>query len=168
MGRRDAEEKLYAAMLVSLVAYQGLRVPEEVLAALEVKHVRAKTLLVEVAKVVAAILDAETGELRFQRLGGEAGPVVKLCRSLAAPVRVRYEAGPTGYELARALGVERVVARRARSRAGRPRRSGPTVATPSTWCGCCSRAACIRSGCRYRRRRRCAIWCAPARTSAAS
>jgi hypothetical protein len=37
-----AKEKLSAATLVSLVAYQGLRVPEEVLA-LEVKHVRAKS-----------------------------------------------------------------------------------------------------------------------------
>ena len=68
---------------------------------------------VHAAKVVAAILDAETGELRFQRLGGESGPVVGLCGSLEGPVRASYEAGPTGYGLARALegaGVECVVA----------------------------------------------------------
>jgi transposase len=68
---------------------------------------------VHAAKVVAAILDSETGELRFQRLGGESGPVVKLLSSLEAPVRASYEAGPTGYGLARALevaGVECVVA----------------------------------------------------------
>jgi len=41
-----AREKLYAATIVSLIAYQGLRVPEEVLA-LEVRHVRRNTLLVE-------------------------------------------------------------------------------------------------------------------------
>jgi transposase len=51
---------------------------------------------VHAPKVVAAILDAETGELRFQRLGGESEPVVKLLSSLAGPVRASYEAGPTG------------------------------------------------------------------------
>lgn len=77
---------------------------------------KARTLVgldVHVAKVVAAILDSETGELRFQRLGGESGPVVDLCSSLEGPVRASYEAGPTGYGLARALdaaGVECVVA----------------------------------------------------------
>ena len=38
--------KPYAATMVSLVAYQGLRVPEELLA-LEVRHVRRNTVLVE-------------------------------------------------------------------------------------------------------------------------
>jgi transposase len=77
---------------------------------------KARTLVgldVHAAKVVAAILDSETGELRFQRLGGESGPVVELCRSLAGPVQASYEAGPTGYGLARALdvaGVQCVVA----------------------------------------------------------
>jgi transposase len=69
---------------------------------------KARTLVgldVHAAKVVAAILDSETGELRFQRLGGESQPVVDLCGSLARPVRASYEAGPTGYGLARALGV---------------------------------------------------------------
>ena len=67
---------------------------------------KARTLVgldVHAAKVVAAILDSETGELRFQRLGGESEPVVKLCSSLEVPVRASYEAGPTGYGLARAL-----------------------------------------------------------------
>jgi integrase len=41
-----AKDKLYAATIVGLVAYEGLRVPEEVLA-LEVRHVGGKTLLVE-------------------------------------------------------------------------------------------------------------------------
>jgi transposase len=77
---------------------------------------KARTLVgldVHAAKVVAAILDAETGELRFQRLGGESEPVARLCGSLEGPVRASYEAGPTGYGLARALegaGVECVVA----------------------------------------------------------
>lgn len=77
---------------------------------------KARTLVgldVHAAKVVAAILDAETGEVRFQRLGGESERVVRLCGSLEGPVRASYEAGPTGYGLARALdgiGVECVVA----------------------------------------------------------
>jgi integrase len=50
-----AKERLYAATLVSLVAYQGLRVPEKVLA-LEVKHVRAKTLLVEQRNIAGTIV----------------------------------------------------------------------------------------------------------------
>jgi hypothetical protein len=50
-----AKEKLYAATLVSLVAYQGLRVPEEVLA-LEVQHVRTKTLLVEQRNIAGTIV----------------------------------------------------------------------------------------------------------------
>ncbi|MBA2581318.1 MAG: tyrosine-type recombinase/integrase [Thermoleophilaceae bacterium] len=41
-----AEGRLYAATMISLVAYQGLRVPEELLA-LEVRHVRCNTLLIE-------------------------------------------------------------------------------------------------------------------------
>jgi transposase len=67
---------------------------------------KARTLVgldVHAAKVVAAVLDAETGELRVQRLGGESESVVGLCRLLEGPVRVSYEAGPTGFGLARML-----------------------------------------------------------------
>jgi hypothetical protein len=49
---------------------------------------KARTLVgldVHAAKVVAAILGSETGELRFQRLGGESAPVVKLRSSLERP-----------------------------------------------------------------------------------
>ena len=53
-----ARDKLYAATLVSLVAYQGLRVPEEVLA-LEVRHVRAKTLLVEQRNIAGKIVTGQ-------------------------------------------------------------------------------------------------------------
>ena len=67
---------------------------------------KARTLVgldVHAAKVVAAILDSETGELRFARLGGQSAAVVELCRALPGPVRATYEAGPTGYGLARGL-----------------------------------------------------------------
>lgn len=77
---------------------------------------KARTLVgldVHAAKTVAAILDAETGEIRFERLNGNAEETVKLCAGLSAPVRATYEAGPTGYTLARGLeasGVECLVA----------------------------------------------------------
>ena len=67
---------------------------------------KARTLVgldVHAAKVIAAILDSETGELRFARLGGQSAAVVELCRALPGPVRATYEAGPTGYGLARGL-----------------------------------------------------------------
>ena len=90
---------------------------------------KARTLVgldVHAAKVVAAILDSETGELRFQRLGGETAPVVRLCSSFEGPVRASYEAGPTGYGLARALdgGRRRVRGRGAREDPARANREG--------------------------------------------
>jgi transposase len=55
------------------------------------------------AKVVAAIADAQSGELALQRMGGATAQVAEFCAGLPAPVRVAYEAGPTGFGLARAL-----------------------------------------------------------------
>jgi transposase len=53
--------------------------------------------------VVAAVVDRETGELAVRRVSGESAEVVAFCVGLAGPVRVAYEAGPTGFALARAL-----------------------------------------------------------------
>jgi transposase len=58
---------------------------------------------VHAAKVVAAVVDVESGELRVQRLPGRTAKVVEFCAGLPGPVRVSYEAGPTGFGLARAL-----------------------------------------------------------------
>lgn len=63
--------------------------------------------------VVAATMDRETGEMRVRRLSGETREVVAFCVALPGPVRVAYEAGPTGFALARALtaaGIECVIA----------------------------------------------------------
>jgi len=57
-------------------------------------------------------MDAETGEVRRARLGGSSGEVVAFLGSLRGPVRAVYEAGPTGFGLARAAvaaGIEMVV-----------------------------------------------------------
>ena len=67
---------------------------------------KAKTVVgldVHAAKIVAAVLDVETGELSRFQMGGDAGGAAGFCGGLPRPVRVAYEAGPTGYGLAREL-----------------------------------------------------------------
>lgn len=53
--------------------------------------------------VVGAALDAETGELVRRRLGSSPAEVLAWIRSLPGPVAAAYEAGPTGFTLARTL-----------------------------------------------------------------
>jgi transposase len=72
---------------------------------------KARTLVgldVHAAKIVAAVLDAETGELQWFQLGGDVAEAAGLCAGLPRPVRAAYEAGPTGYGLARELMRRRV------------------------------------------------------------
>lgn len=57
---------------------------------------------VHARSVHAAAIDGETGELRRARLGGGSVEVVRFLGSLRGPVRAVYEAGPTGFGLARA------------------------------------------------------------------
>lgn len=83
---------------------------------------------VHATKIVAAVLDAETGQLQTFALGGEDTTAAAFCAGLPRPVRVAYEAGPTGYGLARALvkrRVECVVAAPSKI----PRASGDRVKT---------------------------------------
>ena len=92
---------------------------------------KAKTLVgldVHATKIVAAVLDAETGQLQRFAMGGENTNAAAFCAGLPRPVRVAYEAGPTGYGLARELakrGVECVVAAPSKI----PRASGDRVKT---------------------------------------
>ena len=51
------------------------------------------------AKVVACVVDAESGEMTVCRIGGDTVVVVAFCAALPGPTRVAYEAGPTGYGL---------------------------------------------------------------------
>ena len=72
---------------------------------------KARTLVgldVHAAKIVAAVLDAETGELKSFSMKGETLAAAGFCAGLPRPVRVAYEAGPTGYGLARELAKRRV------------------------------------------------------------
>jgi transposase len=76
---------------------------------------QAKTFValdVHVSGTVAAIIDRDSGELRRQRLSGRAAQVAEFVAGLDGPVRATYEAGPTGFALARRLqaaGVECMV-----------------------------------------------------------
>jgi transposase len=68
---------------------------------------------VHASKVIACAVDGESGEMMVHRLPGETATVVAFCLGLPRPVRVAYEAGPTGFGLARTLagvGIECVVA----------------------------------------------------------
>jgi transposase len=58
---------------------------------------------VHAAKTVACVVDAHTGELAVRRLPGSTGELVAFCAGRPGPTRVAYEAGPTGFGLARAL-----------------------------------------------------------------
>jgi transposase len=57
---------------------------------------------VHARSVVAGVLDGVSGELRSQRAPTASAETVAWLLQLPAPVRVAYEAGPTGYGLARA------------------------------------------------------------------
>jgi transposase len=83
---------------------------------------------VHATKIVAAVLDAETGQLQVFAMSGETAKAAGFCAGLPRPVRVAYEAGPTGYGLARELakrGIECIVAAPSKI----PRASGDRVKT---------------------------------------
>jgi transposase len=68
---------------------------------------------VHARSVVACAIDGLTGEITQARLCPDTGSVLAWLRSLPGPCRVVYEAGPTGFGLARALtgaGISCVVA----------------------------------------------------------
>jgi hypothetical protein len=120
---------------------------------------KARTLVgldVHATKVVAAVLEVETGEFAFFSMIADIGRVAGFCAGLPGPVPAAYEAGPTGYGLARELArreLQCVVAARRRFRAGPESGSRPIAGTRSCSRGCWLRASCIRSVCRAARRR---------------
>src|SRR5438094_2928816 len=79
---------------------------------------------VHARSVVSGVIDRESGELRSLRLPPGAEATVAWLQTLPAPVRVVYEAGPTGYRLARACaeaGIGCVVAAPSRVRSAADR-----------------------------------------------
>src|SRR6185436_8903119 len=78
---------------------------------------------VHARSVVAGVIDA-SGEVRSLRVPSLFGETVAWLKTLPAPVRVVYEAGPSGYGLARACagaGISCVVAAPSRIRAAADR-----------------------------------------------
>jgi hypothetical protein len=63
---------------------------------------------VHAERVLACVVEGESGEMTVHRLPGDTAAVVAFCAGLPGPARVAYEAGPTGYTLARALAAEGV------------------------------------------------------------
>lgn len=83
---------------------------------------------VHARSVVGCGLDGETGEVFQRRLSPDHREILEWINGLPAPVAVTYEAGPTGFGLARYLlesGIECLVA--APSKLARP--SGDRVKT---------------------------------------
>jgi len=68
--------------------------------------------------VVACGLDGQTGELFERRLTPDHTEIVGWVRSLPGPVAVTYEAGPTGFGLARFLTAEGIKGKNVRIRTG--------------------------------------------------
>ncbi len=58
---------------------------------------------VHARKVVAGVLDAGSGEVRGLRAPTLPVETVGWLRQFSGPIRVAYEAGPTGYGLARCV-----------------------------------------------------------------
>jgi transposase len=83
---------------------------------------------VHASQTHAAVLDVATGELRGVRLRMPPGQIVEFLQTLPGPVRAVYEAGPTGFGLARA-GVERGIDVRVVAAGKVPRASGDRIKT---------------------------------------
>src|SRR4029077_7826452 len=76
---------------------------------------------VHARSVVAGVIDVGSGEVRSLRVPPGSEATVAWLQTLPAPVRVVYEAGPTGYGLARACtdaGISCVVAAAPEERPG--------------------------------------------------
>jgi len=104
---------------------------------------------VHARSVVAGVIDLESGEVRSVRVPPGSEATVAWLKTLSAPVRVAYEAGPTGYGLARACeGRGSAALSRRRRRSGRPPiGSRRTAVTLSGWRGCYDLARSRRCGC---------------------
>lgn len=126
---------------------------------------------VHARSVVAGVLDAGSGELRTLGVPPESELTVEWLQTLPQPVRVAYEAGPTGYGLARAC-AEAGIACTVAAPSKIPRASGDRVKTDRRDAERLARllrlASSSRCGCPIPARRRHVISCVRARTRVAS
>jgi hypothetical protein len=101
---------------------------------------------VHARSIVAGVIDGHTGELWSERLAPTSEAVVAWMLRQPAPVAVAYQAGPTGFGLARALaqvGVRCVVVAPPSWSAHPATGSRPTGAMRSGWPDCC----CVSGSC---------------------
>ena len=124
---------------------------------------------VHARSVVAGVIDTGSGEVRSLRVPPGPAETVAWLKTLPAPVRVVYEAGPTGYGLRVRVPRRGSAAwlRRRRRSGRRPTGSRPTGGTPSGWRGCFGSARSPRCGCPSRKRRPRVISSVRVRTPAA-
>ena len=125
---------------------------------------------VHARSVVATAIDTTTGELFKERLVPSNEIILEWLARLPGPVAVTYEAGPTGFGLARAMTaaqVRCVVA--APSKLARP--AGDRVKTDArdacSWRSCCATTTSPASGSRPSPRKPHGTWSEPVRMSAA-
>jgi len=90
---------------------------------------------VPAAKVVACVVDAESGEMTVVRMGGETAVVVAACAALPGPTRVARRPSLIGERLRR-RGSGVWSRRRGRSSARHRIGSRLISATRSGWCSC--------------------------------
>jgi hypothetical protein len=113
-----------------------------------------------------AVFDQATGEVITKRVVGRPHELLAYLRQIERPARLVYEAGPTGYGLARralAEGIELgVCARSVRRRTG----SRPMSVMLSDWRGCWPAVSSCSSRFRRSSASSCGIWSAAGRTSA--
>ena len=123
-------------------------------------HARESTL---------AIFDQATGEVTTKRVVGRPHELLPCLRGVMRPARMVYEAGPTGYGLARRArgeGIELDVCAPGRTERPAADRVKTDKRTRSAWPGCWPRASSRWSRSRQSSASSCAIWCAAAKTSA--
>ena len=126
---------------------------------------------VHARSVVGCALDGETGEIHRRTLTPDHGDILAWIRSLPGPVGVTYEAGPTGFGLARfllAADVDCVVAAPISCNARSVTGSRPTRTTPCIWPVCCIWVRLFRWRSPTSQRRRPVTWSGPAKTSVVS
>jgi transposase len=104
---------------------------------------------VHARSVVGCAIDDEACEIHTQPVAPQTDAVVAWVLALPGPVAVTYEAGPTGFGLARALAAvgvrcEVVAPSKLERRPGT--RSRPIAGTLSDWRGCCASGSCPRCG----------------------
>jgi len=104
---------------------------------------------VHARSVVAGVIDAGSGEVRSLRVPPGCDATAAWLKTLPAPVRVVYEAGPTGTGL-RVRVAKRgsaALSRRRRRSGRRPIGSRPTGGMLSGWRGCFGSGRSRRCGC---------------------